>query len=209
MRLIIRLDPNRPRHWHLRLVQRLADAMQIPIALEWSGEAAPLPLAVTLMAAVEKLIYRLPGTYQFAPVRVEDFAPFARRDAGRPDDIVLDLAGSGSRSYERTWQLRFDGRRDEAAAIGALIRSRTPVVSIVDAASGSEIVSGHPGLENSRVLACAFDDVMARAASLVKAALEGATPRHTGERPAPARADLAAMAWFVFKSISFELLSAR
>jgi hypothetical protein len=206
MRLIIRLDPNRPRHWHLRLVQRLAEAMQIPIALEWSGAAAPLPLAVTLMAAIEKAIYRLPGTNQFAPARVEDFAPFVKRDAGRPDDIVLDLAGGGTRSYERTWQLRFDGRRDEAAAVGALVRSRTPVVSIVDAASGSEIVSGHPGLENSRVLACAFDDVMARAATLVKAALEGATPRHTGERPAPARADLAAMAWFVLKSISFELL---
>jgi hypothetical protein len=115
MRLIIRLDPNRTRHWQLRLVQRLADAMQIPIALEWSGGAAPLPLAVTLMAAIEKAIYRLPGTCQFAPVRVEDFAPFPRRDAGRPDDIVLDLAGGGSRSYERTWQLRFDGRRDEAA----------------------------------------------------------------------------------------------
>ena len=69
------------------------------------------------------------------------------------------------------------------------------------------IVSGHPGVQSSRVLARAFDDVMARTATLVKAALDGATPRFRGERPAHARAGTAAIAWFWLKSMSFAVLS--
>ncbi len=207
MRLTIRLDPNRLRQWHLRLVQRLAQRPLTRVAVEWGGGAAPLPHAATVVAAIECLLYRLPGRSPFAVASPADFALFVPRDGGGPDDVVFDLCGGDPRPGERTWHLYFDGRRAEAAAIGALIRSRTPVVSIVDASTGSEIVSGHPGVQNSRVLARAFDDVMARTATLVKAALDGATPRFRGERPVCARAGTAAIAWFWLKSMLFQALT--
>jgi hypothetical protein len=222
MRLTIRLDPNRSRQWHLRLVQRLAQRPLTRVAVEWGGGAASLPRAATVMAAIECLLYRLPGRNPFAVATAADFALFVSRDVGGQEvggqdvggqdvggqhDVVFDLCGGDLRPGERTWHLYFDGRREEAAAIGALIRSRTPVVSIVDATTGGEIVSGHPGVQNSRVLARAFDDVMARTATLVKAALDGATPRFRGERPVHARAGTAAIAWFWLKSMSVQALT--
>jgi len=207
MRLTIRLDQNRLRQWHLRLVQRLTRRPLTRVAVEWGGGTAPLPRAAIIVAALERLIYRLPGRNPFAVATAADLALFVSRDVGGPDDVVVDLSGGDPRPGERTWHLYFDGRREEAAAIGALVRSRTPVVSIVDASTGSEIASGHPGVQSSRVLARAFDDVMARTASLVKAALDGATPRLRGERLVHTRAGTAAIAWFWLKSVAFEVLS--
>jgi hypothetical protein len=206
MRLIIRLDPNRLKQWHLRLLQRLAHRPLTRIAVEWRpGHMAPLP-AAAVTAVIERLVYRLPEPNPFAAATQADFAPFASRDAGT-GDVVLDLTLGAARPGEPTWQLRFDGSPEETAAVGALIRSRTPVVSVVDAASGDEIVSGHPGVQNTRVLACAFDDVMARTATLVKAALDGSTPRHAGNRPPATRATTPAIGWFAVKSLSYEILS--
>jgi hypothetical protein len=206
MRLIIRLDPDRLKQWHLRLLQRLAHRPLTRVAVEWSPGAASLPAAAAITAAIEGLLYRLPARNPFAAATAADLASFVSRD-GSTGDLVLDLAQGAVRPGEPTWQLRFDGRAGEAAAISALIRSRTPVVSVVDAATGTEIASGHPGAQNNRELACAFDDVMARTATLVKAALDGSTLRHAGERPAPARANTAAIAWFAMKSLSYEFLS--
>ena len=207
MRLTIRLDPNRLRQWHLRLVQRLAQRPLTRVAVEWAGGAAPLPRAATIMAAIEHLIYRLPGRNPFAVATPADFTLFVSRDAGGPNDVVLDLSYCGPRPGERTWHLLFDGDRKEATAIGALVRSRTPIVSIMDAATGREIVSGQPGVQSRRVLASAFDNVMARTATLVKAALDGATPLFGGERPVRSRTGTAAIAWFWLKSMVFEVLS--
>jgi hypothetical protein len=207
MRLTIRLDPNRLRQWHLRLVQRLARRPLTRVAVEWGGAAAPPPRAATVMTAIECFIYRLPGRNPFAAATATDFAMFPSGDVRGPDDVVLDLCCGAPRPGERTLHLYFDGRRQEAAAISALVRSQTPIVSVVDATTGSEIVSGHPGVQSNRVLARAFDDVMARTATLVKAALDGATPRFRGERPVHACAGTAAIAWFWLKSMSFAVLS--
>ena len=186
MRLIIRLDPNQLRQWHLRLVQRLAQRPLTRIAVEWGGAAAPLPRAAIVMAAIECLIYRVPGTKQFARLSAGGFRavyvarrwrPRRRRLRSlrrRPSPGRTDLAPV------LRWPPRGNRRHRRPGPVA------DPVVSIVDASTGSEIVSGHPGVQSSRVLARAFDDVMARTATLVKAALDGAAPRYRGERPAPA-----------------------
>ena len=206
MHLTIRLDPNRLRQWHLSLVQRLARRPLTQVAVEWGGEAAPLPRAAIIVAAIERLIYRLPGRNPFAAAAPADFMPFVSRDTGGPD-VVIDLCRGHPCAGERTWHLYFDGRREEAAAVGALTRLRTPIVSVVEADTGSEIVSGHPGVQNSRVLARAFDDVLARTATLLKAALDGAMPRVRDERRVYAPASTAAIAWFWLKSTLFGGLS--
>ena len=203
MHLTIRLDPNRLRQWHLSLVQRLAGRPLTQVAVEWGGEAAPLPRAAIIVAAIERLIYRLPGRNPFAAAAPADFMPFVSRDTGGPD-VVIDLCCGHPRAGERTWHLYFDGRREEAAAVGALTRLQTPIVSVVEADTGTEIVSGHPGVQNSRVLARAFDDVLARTATLVKAALDGAMPGVRDERRVYAPASTAAIAWFWLKSMSFQ-----
>ena len=202
MRLIVRLDPYRLRQWHLRFVERLARRPLTPVAVEWAaGAAASPPTAVTIQALICVLRARNP----FAAAMPADFAPFIAIDASAVGDVVLDLTHAAPRPGQPTWHLRFDGS-DEDAVVGALIRWRTPVVSIVDASTGAEIVSGHPGAENGRAFTGAFDDVMARTATLVKAAFDGSTLQYTGERPAPASANMAAIAYFAIKSVVFEAL---
>lgn len=207
MRLTVRLDPERLRQWHLRLVQRLARRPLTRIAVEWHPGAAPLPAAATFAAAAETLIYRRPMRNPFAPAAAADFAPFAPDAAGGAGEVILDLTNAPAQPGKPTWQLRFDGRAGEAAAVGALIRSRTPVVSVVDAASSREIVSGHPGTQDNRGLACAFDDVMARTATLVKTALDGSSLRHDGARAKAASGNAGAVAWFAVKALAYEILA--
>jgi hypothetical protein len=101
MRLTIRFDANRLRQWHLRLVQRLAQRPLTRVAVEWGGGAASLPRVATVMAAIECLLYRLPGRNPFAVATAADFALFVSRDVGGQDvggqdvggqdDVVFDL----------------------------------------------------------------------------------------------------------------------
>src|ERR1700747_471629 len=110
MRLTIRLDRDRLKHSHLRLVQRLAHRPLTRMAVQWRPGTASLPRAAALTAAIETLIYRLPVRSPFAPATPADFASFVP-DEGGAGDVVLDLTDGAARPGEPTWQLRFDGRR--------------------------------------------------------------------------------------------------
>jgi hypothetical protein len=46
--------------------------------------------------------------------------------------------------------------------------------------AGAVIASGHPGTESGGVLALAYRDVLARSATLIVAALDGANPKLEG-----------------------------
>jgi hypothetical protein len=201
MRLTIRLDPNRLRQWHLRLAERLARRPDTRVAVDWSATGEALPSAVPLLFSLERLIYRLPGDGLAATAGIGDFAPFRARGP-EPADLVLDLCGAGRRPGERTWQLTFDATPSEAAAIGALMQSRKPVVAMIDLETGAEIAGGRPGAETNDILVLAFEDVLARTMTLVKAALDGAAARTGGKAPAPAAASTRAAARFAMRSLA-------
>src|SRR5437660_4609227 len=148
MRLTVRLDPHHRRRWHLDLVRRLAGRAQTEVTVEWTGRTDSSPAALALVCALERAMYGLALDDALAAVEMADFTPFVdrRTDAA---DLVIDLTGERPRTSEPTWHVTFDGAAGEGAAIGALIGSRTPVVAVVDAMTGAELVSGHPGVENS------------------------------------------------------------
>jgi hypothetical protein len=195
MRLTIRLHRARLRQWHVRLAARLARRANTRVAVEWSASGEELPAAVPLLFSLEKLIYRLPGDGLAAAASVDDFARFTT-NAPQAADLVLDLCGAGRRPGERTWQLTFDATPSESSAIGALICWRTPVVAIIDLETGAEVISSRPGAENNQILLLAFEDLLARTATLVTAALDGASGGHCGEAaPAVAASTRAALAF--------------
>ena len=43
MKLTLRLDPNRLRHWHLRLAERLARRPDTQVSVAWHAAGEPLP----------------------------------------------------------------------------------------------------------------------------------------------------------------------
>src|SRR5205807_1295662 len=70
-----------------------------------------------------------------------------------------------------------------------------------DALTGIEIVSGHPGVETGHIMGLAAHDVLARTATLLTAALDGATPRHVGDRSRATIASGWMLARFAAKSL--------
>ena len=90
---------------------------------------------------------------------------------------MLDFTDTAPDAGTRVWRVTFDGVADDAAALAALIAHRTPAVAIVGAVTGAVIVSGHPGTETAGILTRALSDVLARTATLIIAALDGAVAK--------------------------------
>ena len=194
MKLTLRLDPNRLRRWHVRLAARLARRAGTQVGVVWHAAGEPLPSAVGLLFMLERLIYGLaPGDEVAATVK--DFSRYPAMDDA---DRVLDLTGGAPGA--NAWRVMFDGSTDEAALVGALLQSRTPVVSVVDAAGGI-VANGHPGIEFGGMLTLAYRWVLARVATLIVAALDGANPRLDAE-PKSVRLGNPDVARFAAKSLA-------
>ncbi len=206
MRLVLRLDPSCLRRWHVHLAMRLAQRPDLRVGVEWAAAGERLPSAVPLLFTLERLIHGLPGDDAVDAAKTDDLAPFLAV-GGEPPDLVVDFSGGTPRAGERTWHVTFDGSPGEGAMLAALAQWRTPVVAVIDAANGAEIASGHPGTETSGILVLAFQDVLARTATLVVAALDRTAARKVAEAPRPAPVNARAVARFAVRSLSGTLAS--
>jgi hypothetical protein len=205
MRLILRLDPNRLRRWHLRLVDRLTKRSGVELGVQWVVTGEKVPSALALLFTLERLVYRLLADGIAAEAEAGDLARFVdTRKAGA--DLVLDFTGGIPRAGERTWHITFDGVASETAALAAIAEWRTPVVSIKDASSGAEIVTGHPGTESAGVFVLAFEDVLARTSTLVIAALDDAGARHVDEAPRATTLSTKSVARYAVRSLAMAIV---
>lgn len=172
MRVEIRIDQGAPRFWLLTLIEKLNKMPGVSVGISWSRTAEPLPSCVSLLFLFERMINRLPagGLAEAAPR--EAFLPYLLEPTVKPD-VVLDLCGPLETSEATRWYVTFDGTCGEAAALGALLVGRAPIIAIVDARSGVALASGRPGTEANGVLLCAFEDCLARVITLVSAAAKG------------------------------------
>jgi hypothetical protein len=205
MKLVLRLDPTRLRRSHVHLAERIAQRTDMQVSVEWGPGAEPLPSAISVLFALERMIYRLPAGDITSTACVQDFAKF-QTTPGQAD-LVLDFTASEPPSGIKTWRLTFDGIADEKAALAALTQWRTPVVRIVDAVTGAAIVAGHPGTESAAVFTLAFGDVLARTATLVIAALDGALARQVEDSHEAAPLSARAVATFAAKSFARAIVS--
>ena len=131
MRLEVRLGRRGLRRWHRDLLDRLGARPGVAVGLRWTDPAGPpFPSCIATLFALERLIHGLPEG-RSAPLRVADFARFAEAGGVEPPDLVLDVSGEeGVAGLARTWRLTFDGAPGEAAALGALLAGRNPVVAV-------------------------------------------------------------------------------
>jgi hypothetical protein len=203
-RLILRLDPRRLRRWHIDLAARLARRPATQVGIEWAVTAEPLPPAFALLFALERWIHRMPVAAVAAADPI-DFARWIGAERAR-GDLVIDLCGSHPRAGERTWQVIFDGAPGETAALAALAQSRVPAVAVIDAHTGDEIAGGCPGTEWSGILVLAFADVLARTATLIAAALDGAATRTPVVTP-PSAPTTAGVARSAVRSLASQIAS--
>ena len=202
MQLTLRLNPKGLRRWHVALAETLARRPGTQVSVEWNPGGASLPAAVPLLFALERLVYGLPAddTRSAEPV---EFARFGA--TSEQPDLVLDftpgIPNSDTAGGPRTWRVAFDGVADEAAALAALMQSRTPVVALRDGATGAVVVSGHPGTETAGIVRLAYRDLLARTRMLIVAALDGGAARIDAHAQA-SPLDTSMVARFAAKSLA-------
>jgi hypothetical protein len=172
MLIEIRVDKRSLRRWQLALVERLSRNPQTRVIISWGNAIEPLPSCIGCLFALERLINGLPDTGGASEATEACFSSYAVA-FGDPD-LVLDLCGPAKQGSAPTWFVTFDGSFGDEAALGALLAGRSPVIDVVDGQSGLSIASARPGTERHGIILAAFEDCLARATTLIVAAVNGA-----------------------------------
>jgi len=200
MNVTLRLDPCRLRCWHVHLAERLARRNGVRLAVEFIDGGTPLPSSLELLLSLERLIYGIAVNDMTMPAKPDALAQY--RYADGPTDCVIDFTNAAGKAAGSTLRILFDGIADEAAAVAALLEGRTPFVTIADAATGATIIQGHPGTERADVLTLAWGDVLARTATVIDAALDGAAARQAQGQGRHSTITTSSVAHFGLKSLA-------
>ena len=170
MNLVLRLDAGALRQWHVALAERLArrPGLQVGVRLV-EGPAAPG--GVEALFRFETLLFALGRggpAQRVAPQRLAAFA-----EQGEPY-LIVDLAAEPARVEGRVWRVECDGLGLEPGLLAALLAGRTPTLRVLG--PKGPISAGRPGAETLGMLKTSFEEMLARAATLIEAALDGAAP---------------------------------
>ena len=167
MNLLLVVEDGRGRRWMRRLAERLG-GLGATVRLATMPATEPPTPGLDLLLQLERMIMRRQRTVGAEPIDTTTIAPAA--DAGFAPTLVVDLtarphARAGARVLAVTW----DGHHGEEAAIARLVSGATPVVEVVDLATGEVLERGLASLENAAGLGGAIDSVVARLTTLLVA----------------------------------------
>lgn len=186
MRLTLLLDPSQLRRWHLMLADRLQALPGIALTIETRPGAQAAPSGIQALFQLEATLHGLSREGPAALVPETELARFRGSSAEQPE-LLIDLCGAESPDSPDLWQLTFDGAPGEAALLALLLEGRTPLVAL--RARQGVIAAGRPGTEYGGVLLASYEDVTARIATLIVAAVGGSRrlrlPALPGDQVAP------------------------
>lgn len=156
----IRLGRNRLWHWQLELVKRLSQHPQIDVCVGFV-EAQPVVASFRLLMMLERLLLRIHGEHACDAVEASVFSSVAEAATeGQAVDIVLDLSGEVATAAEPgLLRAYYDGYLSEDAVVAAVLDGRAPELTLVDVASGQQLGSAFPAIEDDRVMTRALDPI--------------------------------------------------
>lgn len=163
-RIVLRLDPNELRRWHLRLLQRFGGAVSCPVGVVWGKVQAPCPANAQLIFELERIFHRMPDMGLMQPVDKSEFAEF--NGALDAKILVVDLCGDAFQTIATVKTLKFEGVCGDGAALQALLNGLPPRLEL-----GAS--SAQPGTEHPGVILKAMNDVMVRSITFVLAVASG------------------------------------
>jgi hypothetical protein len=191
MRLKLRVDGRRTRRWHIDLLRRIATLPGVVATVDHTPGAglADASMDSDLLLRLDALLHReQPGAA--AAARPSDLDPYCHPAAERAD-LILDLCGDVPAESGRVWRLLFDGAPGDTALLRLVLSGRTPFATICEAGRaagpadlphagglpypGRPVASGRLGAERHGSALAAFEDMLARTATLIMAALAGAS----------------------------------
>jgi hypothetical protein len=174
-RLRIRLvvDPARARIWHRRLAETLRrKGHDVVVVIEHGGPG--LPLAISLLLALERLVYGHSSQSAGTEWTSADLARQADTRNPSEPDLIVDLTGRDQTSSTvRTLRPVFAGALLEEAAISGLLSGRVPAIGLLDSTStGSTPRIFRAAVERPRVLCKSLDNLCARLVTVFLVAIE-------------------------------------
>ncbi|TPN76686.1 formyl transferase [Mesorhizobium sp. CU2] len=189
MRLTLRLNGDCVRAFHADLAERLAALPGVELAIDARPCAAGVPRGAEALFQLETLIHRLPGNGTARRVPVSALASYVK--ASGPADLTIDLCGDVELEGRRVWRLSYDGACGEEALLALILSGRTPLARLEQ--NGATVAEGRLGTEYHGIALASFQDMLARSASLIVAAVNGAArsalpvlPEPSSDAPVPA-----------------------
>ena len=171
MNIVLRLDASDLRRWHLALAERLARRAGARIGVRLvEGAVVPLKSA-ELLFQIETWLFGLGRGGGAERIGREKFDAF--REQGEPY-LILDLTDAAARVEGRVWRVECDGSGVERGLVEALLAGRTPTLRVLG--PGGPIAVARPGAETLGLLRKSLEEMLARTATLIEAALDGAAP---------------------------------
>ena len=201
MKLAVVVPSARTWTWHRVLVDSLREKHDVEIFVAVSS---PYPRALRQFLRLER---RVAGPVRLAEMLQPQSAwpSAASRAALVPADfdLVIDLAERSGES-DMALRLTFDGMDNDLYLFGKLLAGLSPVLAVT--ASGAEIVSSYPAIEDREVLLRALTAVFARMIALVQRAVEwraGAVriPAADADDRQPRRYSVSALAQFAAREV--------
>ncbi|MGD0635718.1 MAG: formyl transferase [Beijerinckiaceae bacterium] len=174
MNVTIHIGQTTARLWHVRLLERLSRRPGLKLNVTDAPGSGGLPRGMEILFRFETLLHGLarPGLATLAAPG--SLAHFHGANAG-PPDLTLDLAGTIPQNQGNVWRLTFDGAPGERSLLASIVAGRAPVAALDN---GVDIVAiGRLGTEHDGITLATFEDCLARAITLIAAALDGAASR--------------------------------
>ncbi|UVK46410.1 formyl transferase [Mesorhizobium sp. AR07] len=183
MQVSLRLDSRCVRAFHVMLLQRLASLADVTVVID-ARPAGGVPRSAEALFQLETAIHGLPRDGLARHVPVSELAPYRTERPVSPD-LVLDLCGDVRLEGTRVWRVTYDGASGEAALLALILNGQTPLARIEE--NGVAIAAGRLGTEYGGIALASFQDMLARTASLIVAAMSGAA-KAVPALPEPAQA---------------------
>ncbi|MFB9980013.1 formyl transferase [Mesorhizobium kowhaii] len=183
MRVSLRLDSQCVRAFHVMLLQRLASLPDVTLFVDARPAGGGIPRSAAALFQLETAIHGLPRDGLARQVPLLELAPY--RTEQLSPDLVLDLCGDVRLEGTRVWRVTYDGASGEAALLALILNGQTPLARIEE--NGVAIAAGRLGTEYGGVALASFQDMLARTASLIVAAMTNAA-KTVPVLPEPAQA---------------------
>jgi hypothetical protein len=183
MRIDVRLPADRPRRWHLRVVEEIARTAGAAVAVT-AVPGDPTPTGLDLLFALERTLGR--GRGETAADRLDPGAFAGRSGGATTADLVVDL--TGRREPAPAGGVRLEFAVDEAppltGTVAAILAATSPRLTVdrVDADGRRRIDDWRVAIEEPRRAIAATAIVLARLAHL---AIRSATAIATVTEPSP------------------------
>jgi len=171
MQVSLRLDSERVRAFHVMLLHRLSALPDVSVFADARPASGGIPASAEGLFRLETTIH---GVAKDGLAKRVPLSTLARYRTGQPApaDLVIDLCGDVGPEATRVWRVAFDGACGEEALLALIMDRQTPLASIEE--NGIAIAAGRLGTEYHGVAIASFQDMLARTATLIVAAITGA-----------------------------------